>query len=246
MLEELLGKAGCTYTVAEVRAEFEASLEEDPETPPAQILPLLFETEPRFSGPDEARRLYGNLLGLWDLVAARAGGGALPVLGDAPAGPPPLPEAPEGAAEGPEVPADYVHRVRLELLEGDRHQRGRAEDRLENRQADLVAFVRDALAECSPTAEEVALGLLTITHEAMLRAFGPKRVGAARHADLSAAMEAPADANAEPAQPALDALFEESLDDAVSAPDDPLPEADRAPLSRVLRAAEVALTRALR
>ena len=69
VLAELLDAAGCHLTVDEVREEFEASLEEDPETPPGEIIPLLFETEPRFPDARAAERLYANLLGLWDRLA---------------------------------------------------------------------------------------------------------------------------------------------------------------------------------
>ncbi|NVJ19382.1 hypothetical protein HV826_35315, partial [Myxococcus sp. AM010] len=38
-------------------------------TPPSDVIPGLFDEEPRFPSPEIARRLYQNLLGLWDWVA---------------------------------------------------------------------------------------------------------------------------------------------------------------------------------
>ncbi len=246
-LASLLASAGCELTVAEVRLEFEAALEEDPDTAAGEILPLLFETEPRFPDAEAASRLYANLLGLWDQVAARPAG-ALPVLQDAPAGPRPLPEAPEGAVDGTEIPGDYVTFAARTLVEGDEKVRRRAEDRLENRQGALLDLVRDHLADAPPEAEEIAVGLLVIAHEAFRRAFGEARVGPARPEAFRAALAAPpaeADAAGDP-QPALAAYQAEILDEATLTAEDPLPVEARPAVGRALKAARVALTGALR
>ncbi|RMG15696.1 MAG: hypothetical protein D6729_12210 [Deltaproteobacteria bacterium] len=236
VLADLLRAAGCDLSVEEVRFEFEAALEEDEETRPGDIIPLLFEREPRFRSTDEARRLYQNLFGLWNEVRAARRGGALPIL-ETPA-PPPAPP-PEGAVEGREVPAAYVTYVAQVLLSDPRAQR-RAEDRLENRQPELVAWFRDALADAEPQAEEFGLGLCVVAHEAFRHAFGP-RLGVASSGHATGEVGGAA----EP-QPALAAYMEDALDEAMEVEEEPLCEADRALLSRLLRRVRLALTEAVR
>jgi hypothetical protein len=240
ILGELLAAAGSELSVEEVRAEFFAALEEDPETRPGEILPLLFEGEPHFPGPDAARRTYANLLGLWDAVRAEHLGGPLRVLGDGPA---PAPEPPpEGAAAGREVPLAYVEWAWRALVEGDARDRRRAEDRFENRQGALADWIRDRLADVAPEAEEIALGLAVATHEAFLRAFGAGRVGAVAWQSLSR----PAGSNGTAElQPHLALHHDEILEAAVAEADDGLDEAGRAAVSGVLAAVRRALTEAL-
>ena len=235
VLTELLAGAGCELSVEDVRFEFSASLEEDEDTRPWEIIPLLFELEPRFESPAEARRLYANLLGLWDRVAIEARGGALPVIqaDAAPAQPP------EGGGEGPEGLAPYVAFEAWRLAEDADKARARAEDRLENRQADLCAWVREALAECAPQTEEVVLGLCVHAHEVLLHGLGEERVSGLTFSALSQ--------DPSPQASDLEALAvyqDEVLDEALTFPEDPVPPEDRAPAAAALRRVRLAFSAA--
>src|SRR2546423_4153246 len=67
VLAELLAVAGSPLPVATVKDVFaQAHAAHDP---PSEAIPALFPEEPHFPSPELARRLYGNLFGLWDRVA---------------------------------------------------------------------------------------------------------------------------------------------------------------------------------
>lgn len=233
VLATLLEAAGCTLSVTDVEYEFEASIEEDADTPPGDVIPLLFDQEPRFSDADEAGRLYANLLGLWTWLRNRALG-VLPVVVD---GPPPPPE--EGGAPGPEVPASYVAWAWQDLMDASEKEQQRIEDRFENRQGLLMDWVRSELGAASPQAEEIAVGLCVFTWQAFLRAFGASRVGAVTMKSLTMPPEAES-------QPTLAAYHRDMLDDAVEMAEEPLPEPDRPVVDRVLDAVRRGLTEASR
>jgi len=67
VLEPLLRAAGSLLTVTQVVNTMRQA-QTAGETP-ASAIPRLFEGEPRFPDPATAARFYGNLLGLWDLLA---------------------------------------------------------------------------------------------------------------------------------------------------------------------------------
>ena len=67
MLDELLQLAGSphdSYTVLQQMRQAQAEGRSS-----GEVLPGLFEGEPRFGSPELAQRLFQNLLGLWDQVA---------------------------------------------------------------------------------------------------------------------------------------------------------------------------------
>jgi hypothetical protein len=68
LLDGLLELAGSPLDANEVLARFVAGHQAG--EPSSTIIPTLFEGEPQFPSPEIARRLYQNLLGLWDLVAS--------------------------------------------------------------------------------------------------------------------------------------------------------------------------------
>jgi hypothetical protein len=133
VLAELLAIAGSTLSPEEVLARFRAARAEDAEA--RDVIPTLFPEQPRFPHPDVARRLFHNLLGLWD-ASASAG---FRVASQPPAGRPPRPEkvGPPGRP-GPTGPdAAYVAAVRA-WLESDGRARQRLTDSFENRQDALL------------------------------------------------------------------------------------------------------------
>ncbi len=69
VLAELLAAAGSPLTPEEVLERFRAGRAEGAEA--GEVIPALFPEAPRFPHPDVARRLFQNLLGLWDASAAR-------------------------------------------------------------------------------------------------------------------------------------------------------------------------------
>ncbi|MBM4381419.1 MAG: hypothetical protein FJ086_19280 [Deltaproteobacteria bacterium] len=108
-----------------------------------EVIPTLFDGEPRFADPEYARRLYQNLLGLWDELAAgrtpRAAAGPDRPRKEKrpPAGPPgPFPEA------GPDAP--WVEAALGYLGAVDRRGLERLEHAFENRQDALLELLDEA------------------------------------------------------------------------------------------------------
>jgi len=67
-LNGLLEIAGSALDTQEVLARLAAGHEAGASA--SELIPTLFDPEPRFPDPEMARRLYQNLLGLWDLVTS--------------------------------------------------------------------------------------------------------------------------------------------------------------------------------
>jgi hypothetical protein len=133
VLAELLDIAGSPLEPEEVLRRFRAGRAEGAEA--SEVIPTLFPEPPRFPNPDIARRLFQNLLGLWD--ASEFPGFRLQ----------PRMIAPERvrkqkvSAPGPCGPtgpdAGYVKAVRA-WLASDRRARDRLADSFENRQDTLL------------------------------------------------------------------------------------------------------------
>ena len=94
VLAELLAIAGSPLSPDEVLQRFRAGRAEGAAS--SEVIPTLFPGPPRFPHPDVARRLFQNLLGLWDvsgipdfqLVVDPAGAGRARPRKVAPPGPP--------------------------------------------------------------------------------------------------------------------------------------------------------------
>ncbi len=141
MLDELLAAAGSPADSEGCLLTFQDAVREGDEV--ADVIPSFWEDEPRFTNPELARRLYQNLLGLYDLVKEGKG-----VMLDAPPPrekrekPPPPPPPGTFPAEGPD---DEFVELAFRHLEGmaDKDRR-RLMDRFENMQDDLLSFLDDA------------------------------------------------------------------------------------------------------
>lgn len=236
-LTALLERAGATITAEEVAARFTAAQEAG--EPRAGVIPSLFEQEPRFASPDEARRLYGNLLGLWERLAAGRG-----PHDDAPevvAEPPPPPRLPpRGEVEGTELPPALVEVAWRWLAAAPPREVARLRDRFANVQPDLAAWL--------DTVELPESGLLAATDLCfegwmMLElAFG-ERLDAAEWRTLrELGTEPPA---LETTQPAFAGYAAEQLD-LLEGEDPAFTVEARAQVERVVSAAMAALTGALR
>jgi hypothetical protein len=236
VLTALLARAGSPHdaeAVAEAFARAQASGE-----PRSAVIPGLFPEEPRFESPDAARRLYGNLFGLWGRLAAGLGPhDDAPEVVPEPPPPPPLPV--RGIAAGRTVPADVVDAVWRHLAAAPPREVQRRRDRFQNAQPDLAAWL-----DAAPLPEAGALAVLDLAFEswAMLdQAFG-ERLGAAEYADLRALEDEPPPL--EESQPALGAYAAEQLD--LLADDDPsFGAAERAQVEKALAIAVAALTGAV-
>ena len=69
-LQELLAKAGVEMDVDQVAEAFRAAQKDD--QPAAPVIHALFEDEPHFPSVKDARALFGNLFGLWELLQTGA------------------------------------------------------------------------------------------------------------------------------------------------------------------------------
>jgi hypothetical protein len=132
-LDGLLDLAGSALDSAQVLARMQAAQAEG--TPYSALIPTLFEGEPRFPSPDIARRLYQNLLGLWDLVEE-----GRPVrLEDGPR--PPRPKKvkpPPPPPFHPGEPSTEFVEAAWRYLEDDEKARTRLTHAFENRQDALL------------------------------------------------------------------------------------------------------------
>lgn len=251
VLSELLARAGSPFGAEEVAERFRRAQAGGEER--ADAIPPLFPDEPRFTSPAEARRLYGNLFGLWNRVAAgRSASDDLPAPGAAPtllppevapeaeAGHAPAPKLPErGTAPGRELPGDLVEAVwkRLDALP-EREQR-RLRHRFESAQPDLVAWL-DAAA-LGDAAAIAAQDLAFETWAMFDVAFGD-RVGAVPFAELRDLEDEPP--SLETSQPALAPYVGEVLD-LLAEEDDAFDATQRAHVERVVATIAAALGRGL-
>lgn len=67
-LQKLLTESGSLADVEDVANAFALAVKDG--VPPSVVIPALWEEEPALTSPTQARALFGNLLGLYDLVAS--------------------------------------------------------------------------------------------------------------------------------------------------------------------------------
>ncbi|WP_426756814.1 hypothetical protein [Myxococcus sp. Y35] len=139
-LDGLLDLTGAALDSAQVLERMRAAHAQG--TPSSDFIPTLFDEEPRFPSPDIARRLYQNLLGLWELVAEgkhiRLDDGARPPR-------PKKVKAPAPAPFHPGVPTSEFVEAAWRYLEDDEKARTRLNHAFENRQDALLGAL-DAAA----------------------------------------------------------------------------------------------------
>jgi hypothetical protein len=237
VLAELLRKAGSPSGADDVISAFRRA--QAAGEPRSAVIPTLFPDEPRFATPEEARRLYANLFGLWARLAAGLGGhDDAPDVAAEPSPPPPLPM--RGATPGSTLPADLVDAVWRNLAAAPPREVQRRRDRFMNVQPDLVSWL-DAVA----LPDSGALGAQDLAFEAWVmfdRAFG-ERLGPVEWRALTALEKEPPPL--EGVQPALAAYAAEQLD--VLEDEDPaFGDAERAAVERAIATVAAALTDAVR
>ncbi len=231
-----LARAGCSLGAEEVAESFRQALATGVER--SDAIPALFSSEPHFPSPEDARRLYGNLFGLWDrLEAGVLEPDDMPEVAPQPPRPPPLPE--RGAADGDELAPDLVEAVWKDLAALSERELRRFRDRFEASQPGLVAWL-----DATPLPESGGVAAQDLALETWIMfdvAFGD-RLRAAQFKDVRGlAAEPPA---LESTQPALAAYVDEALD-LVADEDASFSAGDRAQVERTLATVAAALTEAV-
>jgi len=236
-LEALLRRAGSPLSADEVCERFSSALAAG--EPRAAVIPTLFGEEPRFDSPEEARRLYGNLFGLWARLESGLGphDDAPEVV---PEPPPPGPPPERGLTPGTTLPVELVEAVWKHLAALPPRELARRRDRYLNVQPDLVGWLEQA-----PLPESGGLAAHDLAFElwAMFdQAFG-ERLGVVEWRALRALEKEPPPLEA--TQPALAAYATEQLD-VLEDEDGGFGPAERAQVERALAALGAALQGALR
>jgi hypothetical protein len=237
VLTALLRKAGSPHAADYVADRFRRAQAAGEAR--SAVIPALFPEEPRFQTPDEARRLYGNLFGLWGRLAAGLG-----VHDDTPeAVSEPEEEvellAERGSQAGDVLLPELVEGVWTTLADSAPRELQRRRDRFMNVQPDLVAWL-----ESVPLGDAGSLALQDLAFEAWAmfdHAFG-ERLGTVEFRDLR-------DLESEPpplaeVQPALADYVTEQLDLAAEE-DQAFDAATRAQVERAVGAVAAALTAAV-
>lgn len=170
-LEKLLSDAGSLADAQDVAAAFTEAQKNG--HPASVVIDALFEDEPRFSSQSDARALFGNLFGLWDLLAA----GEKVDLEK----PPVRERTPKPAPMEPPEPFDdapddaWVERG-WKFLDQSKKDRQRLNDAFENRQDALLQWLdQSGLDDLGFSAAREALFEVFALLE-----LGGRRVGAAR------------------------------------------------------------------
>ncbi len=237
VLGELLRKAGSPHDAEEVAAIFRRAHEAG--EPRSAVIPGLFPSEPRFDSPEGAGRLYANLFGLWDRIAAGLGAhDDAPEVVPEPALPTPLPQ--RGSAEGDALEPELVEAVWRRLAAEAPRDVQRLHDRFANAQPDLLAWL-----EATPLPDSGGLAAMDLVFEtwAMFdQAFGD-RLAVIDYRDLRELQREPP--TLEETQPALAAYVAEQLENLADEDEGFGPE-ERAQVERVLAAAAAALGDAVR
>lgn len=226
-LDGLLDLSGSSLDTAGVLARMQAAQAEG--TAYSDVIPTFFEEEPRFPSPEIARRLYQNLLGLWDLVAE-----GKPVrLDDGPR--PPRPKKVKPPAPTPFHPgapsAEFVEAA-WRYLEDDEKSRTRLTHAYENRQDALLGAL-DA-AGLTDEGYGVARHLLFELY-AMLELGWPPGLTPVNPAALEADTEAP------PVPQPLQAYADEALFEAEQDEEQPLTSQELEAVRRLVRRGLAAL-----
>ncbi len=234
VLSALLARAGSPLEAEEVAERFATALAAGESR--SEAIPGLFPEEPRFASPDDARRLYGNLFGLWNRVEAGLG-----PTDDAPELALPPVEAPERGLQAPgPLSADFVEQMWRYLAAAPEREGRRLRDRFQNVQPDLSAWLDDVAL---PETGGLAAADLVFETWAMFDHGLDDRLGKVAWKEVHALEAEPPPLESE--QPALAAYVAEQLDNL--ADEEPaFGAAERAQVERVVAAAAAALGRAVR
>jgi hypothetical protein len=231
VLTALLARAGSPHGADEVAEHFRVA--QAAGEPRGDVIPAIFPEEPRFESPDAARRLYANLFGLWDRVAAGLG-----LEDDAPVPVEAPPQPPDrGTVDGKVLPPGFVERFWRHLAALPEREVSRLRDRFQNLQPDLDAWLSEVEL---PEAGGLAAHDLAFEAWAMFDRAFDDRLGDVDWRELR-------DLEAEPpalesVQPALATYVAEQLDN-LEDEEPAFGATERAQVERVVAAVGAALTR---
>ena len=139
VLAALLEVGGSPYGPEDVLAQFRQARTRG--LAAGDVIPTLFPEEPRFRDPSQARRLFQNLLGLWDVCL---GDVHLHLPGPRPKPAQPVPPAPRAGA----APSSAWVETAWRFLDQDARARTRLLHSFENRQDALLTFLdEEALSD---------------------------------------------------------------------------------------------------
>ena len=154
-LDVLLLRSGSLADTEDVVAAFGRAAADG--VPAPVVIQALWEDEPRFEDPSEARRLFGNLLALYELVA---GGAAVDL--SAPAAAPRRERAPRPEPFGPQGPTEGFVEAAWRYFEDHPRERQRLDHAFENRHDALLSWLE--LQGLEDAAFVLAVGLLSDLH----------------------------------------------------------------------------------
>ncbi len=138
VLTALLAQAGSPYDAEEVAERFALARAEGDDR--SEAIPALFEEEPRFPSPDEARRLSANLFGLWDRVAAGLGAADdAPEVAQPRRAPAAAPD--RGSLAGDRLTPEFVEAMWKHVASLPEREARRLRDRFQNVQPDLAGWL---------------------------------------------------------------------------------------------------------
>jgi len=222
VLEALLAASGAAHPIDAIKAVFQQAQADG--ASPSEVFPALFEGEPHFASPEDARRLYGNLFGLWDRVAA----GELEeprARPEKPAAPAVI--APPAEIEGKVLPDGFVQAALGALTTLPEKERTKQRDRFEQRESAVCEAIREL--GLPPGAE---LAGLDLAFEVWLLCGWALGARAGRTDFVRLQKPAPRGS-----QPALERFIAEWLGEAELDEEEPLTSQDRAKLEPLLRQA---------
>lgn len=137
VLEKLLAASGTVADAEDVAGAFEKAVKEG--VPAPVVIQALWEDEPRFESPDDAARLFGNLLGLYELIAE---GKTIDL--SAPGAKVKREKATRPEPFGEEGPSDAFIESAWRWFDDFPKERQRFEHAFENRQDALISWLDDA------------------------------------------------------------------------------------------------------
>jgi hypothetical protein len=236
VLAALLAKAGSPFDVDEVSGRFAVAIASGENR--SAVIPSLFEEEPHFATPEDARRLYANLFGLWGRIAeGRGPHDDAPEVVPEPTPPPTLPE--RGTVSGCSPPSDFVDGVwRMLAALPDRELR-RLRDRFANTQPEVSAWLEE-----QPVADSAVAPIHELAFEtwAMFDQCFGERLGVAAWDELRTLEREPPPLETE--HPALATYVSEQLDN-LGDEDANFGATERAQVERAIATIAAALTSAV-
>jgi len=230
VLQKLLKASGASVAVSEVVELFRSA--QVGGVGPDEAFPDLFDDEPRFASARDARRLYDNLFGLWDRVAA---GGPLEPKG-----------RPEGRARerapapeptSPPLPAEFVEAAWKHLVDLSPKDTERWLHKWTNTQPELTEALQ--LEAGGDPAVADAADTLVFEVWAMMELAQPTRLRPGLMKELQAEL-----GSADAPEPALDRYIDDALEEARLDEEQPLSDEQADRVARLARAAVRAFAKA--